>query len=65
MFPLSTNGKLRIQANKIKQVLRDNTDDPVFVDSLYDDMNYQSHISRSLFKGMCDELFKRRLTGRG
>jgi len=51
--------KLRIQANKIKQVLSANTDVPVFVDSLYDDMNYQSHISRSLFEGMCDDLLKR------
>ena len=57
--------KLRIQANKIKQVLSANTDGPVFVDSLYDDMKYQSHIYRSLFEGMCDELFKRRLAGRG
>jgi len=51
--------KLRIQANKIKQVLSANADVPVFVDSLYDDMNYQSHISRSLFEGMCDDLLKR------
>ena len=32
--------KLRIQANKIKQVMSANTDIPVFVDYLYDDMNY-------------------------
>ena len=50
--------KLRIQANTIKQVLSANTDGPVFVDSLYDEMNYQSHISRSLFEEMCNDLLK-------
>merc|ERR1740124_1067609 len=34
--------KLRIQANKIKHVLSANNDMPIFIDSLYDDTNYQS-----------------------
>lgn len=51
--------KLKIQATKIKQVLSANTDMPIFIDSLYDDTNYQSHLSRSKFEEMCHDLMLR------
>mmetsp|Transcript_30409 Transcript_30409/g.63681 ORF Transcript_30409/g.63681 Transcript_30409/m.63681 type:complete len:960 (-) Transcript_30409:54-2933(-) len=51
--------KLMIQANKIKHVLSANTDIPVFVDALYDDTNYQTHISRAKFEEICHDLLDR------
>mmetsp|Transcript_23165 Transcript_23165/g.34484 ORF Transcript_23165/g.34484 Transcript_23165/m.34484 type:complete len:958 (-) Transcript_23165:52-2925(-) len=51
--------KLRIQANKVKHVLSANNDFPIFIDSLYDDTNYQSHLSRSKFEEICHDLLER------
>ena len=51
--------KLRIQANKVKHVLSANTDFPVFIDSLHDDTNYQSHINRQKFEDICGDLLER------
>ncbi|KAL7472426.1 hypothetical protein ACHAXS_012758 [Conticribra weissflogii] len=51
--------KLMIQANKVKHVLSANTDFPVFVDALYDDTNYQTHISRAKFEEICHDLLDR------
>jgi len=51
--------KLKIQANKVKHVLSANNDMPVFIDSLYDDTNYQSHINRATFDEICHDLLLR------
>lgn len=51
--------KLRIQANKVKHVLSANSDFPIFIDALYDDTNYQSHLSRGKFEELCHDLLKR------
>jgi hypoxia up-regulated 1 len=51
--------KLMIQANKVKHVLSANTDFPVFVDALHDDLNYQTHISRAKFEEICHDLLDR------
>ena len=51
--------KLRIQANKVKHVLSANNDFPIFIDALYDDINYQSHMSRANFEELCHDLLER------
>ena len=51
--------KLMIQANKVKHVLSANTDFPVFVDALHDDVNYQTHISRAKFEEICHDLLEK------
>lgn len=51
--------KLMIQANKVKHVLSANTDIPVFIDALHDDVNYQTHISRAKFEEICHDLLER------
>jgi len=54
--------KLRIQATKVKQDLSANKEIPVYIDSLHDDTNYQSHISRSLFDKLFSGLLDRTST---
>ena len=54
--------KLRIQANKVKQVLSANNDIPVYIDSLHDDTNYQAHINRATFEEICHDLLLRSST---
>jgi len=51
--------KLRIQANKVKHVLSANNDFPVFIDSLHDNTNYHSHMSRATFEEICHDLLVR------
>lgn len=51
--------KLMIQANKVKHVLSANSDMPVFVDALQDDVNYHTHISRAKFEEVCHDLLVR------
>ena len=51
--------KLMIQANKVKHVLSANSDIPVFIDALHDDVNYQTHISRAKFEEICHDLLER------
>ncbi len=51
--------KLMIQANKVKHVLSANSDIPVFIDALHDDINYQTHISRAKFEEICHDLLER------
>ena len=51
--------KLMIQANKVKHVLSANSDIPVFIDALQDDVNYQTHISRAKFEEICHDLLDR------
>ncbi len=48
--------KLRIMANKVKHVLSANNDFPIFIDSLHDDTNYQSHLSRATFEEISHDL---------
>ena len=57
-FPKSM-AKLMIQANKVKEVLSANSEIPVFIDALQDDINYQTHISRAKFEEMCHDLLVR------
>jgi len=48
--------KLKLEANKIKQVLSANNDKPIFIDSLHDDVNYQSVLTRAQFDEICHDL---------
>ncbi len=57
-FPKSM-AKLMIQANKVKEVLSANSEIPVFIDALQDDINYQTLISRAKFEEMCHDLLVR------
>lgn len=51
--------KLRVQANKVKQVLSANMDVPIFIDAVHDDVNYASHMSRATFEELCHDLLER------
>jgi len=51
--------KMMIQANKVKHVLSANSDIPVFIDALQDDVNYHTHISRAKFEEICHDLLLR------
>jgi len=51
--------KLRIQANKAKHVLSANTGFPLYIDSLYDDTTYSSHITREKFEEISKDLIDR------
>jgi len=51
--------KLRVQANKAKQVLSANTDIPIYFDTLYDDTSYKSHVSRAKLEEMSHQLLER------
>lgn len=53
--------KLRLQANKVKHVLSANTDIPVFIDNLYDDVSLSTHVSRAQLKDMSHDLINRAL----
>lgn len=48
--------KLRIQANKAKQVLSANNDFPIFIDGLMNDVSYQGHLNRAKFEELCHDL---------
>jgi hypoxia up-regulated 1 len=54
--------KLRLQANKIKHVLSANSDIPVFMDSLHDDVSLSTHISRAQLEELCHDLIERSIT---
>jgi len=47
--------KLRLQANKVKHVLSANTDFPIYIDGLWKDTPYSSHISRAKLEELCHE----------
>lgn len=51
--------KIRLQANKVKQVLSANTEIPVHMDSLHDDIALSMHISRTHFEELCEDLMER------
>jgi len=48
--------KLKLEANKIKQVLSANNEKPIFIDSLHDDTNYQSSLNRAHFEEIIHDL---------
>ena len=54
--------KLRLQANKVKQVLSANQEIPVHMDSLYDDISLSMQITRAQFEELCDDLMERAVT---
>lgn len=51
--------KMRILANKAKHVLSANTGFPLYIDSLYDDTTYSSHISREKFNEISKDLIEK------
>jgi hypoxia up-regulated 1 len=51
--------KLRIQANKVKHVLSANSEIPVHMDSLHDDMSLSMKINRAQFEELCEDLMGR------
>jgi len=51
--------KLRLQANKAKHVLSANPEIPIYIDSLIDDVSYQSHVSRAKFEEITHDLLER------
>lgn len=51
--------KLRLQANKVKHVLSANTDIPVYIDNVYDDVSLSTHITRAQLEDMCHDLIDR------
>lgn len=51
--------KIRLQANKVKHVLSANSEIPVHMDSLHDDMALSMHLTRAQFEELCDDLMER------
>jgi hypoxia up-regulated 1 len=51
--------KLRLMANKVKHVLSANSDSPVFIESLQDDLSLSMTITRAEFEQVCHDLFLR------
>jgi hypoxia up-regulated 1 len=51
--------KIRLQANKVKQVLSANSEIPIHMDSLHDDIALSMHISRTQFEELCEDLMER------
>jgi len=51
--------KLRLQANKVKHVLSANTEIPVYMDAVHDDVSLSTHVSRGQFEEMAKDLLKR------
>lgn len=55
-------GKMITQATKVKKVLSANAEIPVTLNSLHDDVDYSSTVSRASFEDASKDLFER-LTG--
>jgi hypoxia up-regulated 1 len=51
--------KLRIQANKVKHVLSANTEIPVYMDAVHDDVALSAHVSRDLLDELSAPLLQR------
>merc|ERR1719277_1820789 len=51
--------KLLSQAQKTKAILSSNKVAPFIVESLYEDTDFQAHITREEFEEMCKEMFDR------
>ncbi|XP_002974987.2 heat shock 70 kDa protein 17 [Selaginella moellendorffii] len=57
-FPKAV-AKLKKQAKRAKEILSANTEASFFVDSLYDDQDFKSHITRQAFEELCSDLWER------
>ncbi|XP_052178130.1 heat shock 70 kDa protein 17 [Diospyros lotus] len=53
--------KLKKQVKRTKEILSANTMAPISVESLYDDRDFRSTITREKFEELCDDLWKRSL----
>ena len=51
--------KLKIQANKVKHVLSANTEIPVYMDAVHDDVNLQTTISRDKLEQLAHDLWSK------
>ena len=51
--------KLRLQANKVKHVLSANTEIPIYVDSVLDDMALNTHMTRAQLESLAQSLMER------
>jgi len=51
--------KLRLQANKIKHVLSANSDLPVIMDSVHDDVSLHTHVTRTQLEALAADLLPR------
>ncbi|WCJ28811.1 Heat shock 70 kDa protein 17 [Euphorbia peplus] len=54
--------KLKKQVKRTKEILSANTNAPISVESLYDDRDFRSTISRDKFEELCGDLWDRSLT---
>jgi hypoxia up-regulated 1 len=55
----SSMSKLRLQANKVKQVLSANNEIPIHIDNLYDDMTLSVSMTRTQLEDLCSDLMER------
>lgn len=51
--------KLRLQANKVKHVLSANTEIPIYMDSLFDDISLNTQMTRAKLEDLANELMER------
>ena len=51
--------KLRIQANKVKHVLSANTEIPIFIEALHDDLALNTKMARGKLEELCGDLLER------
>ncbi|TFJ83042.1 hypothetical protein NSK_005667 [Nannochloropsis salina CCMP1776] len=51
--------KLRAQAKKVKEVLSANTNIPVHIEGVHDDIDLSTHLSRPQLEELCADLFER------
>ena len=51
--------KLRLQANKVKHVLSANTEIPIYMDSLFEDMPLNTHMTRAKLEDLAHSLMER------
>ncbi|XP_065026045.1 heat shock 70 kDa protein 17-like [Musa acuminata AAA Group] len=54
-------GKLKKQVKRTKEILSANTVAPISVESIYDDLDFRSTISREKFEELCADLWERAL----
>lgn len=54
--------KLRIQASKVKHVLSANTEIPVYMEGIYDDVALKTTVSRALLEDLTSSLLERSVT---
>ncbi|GMI02012.1 hypothetical protein TrST_g6123 [Triparma strigata] len=51
--------KLRVQAQKVKEVLSANNKIPIYMEGLHDDLDFKSSLTREDFEAMASDLFDR------